>query len=110
MAEPLESDSGIVVKVTYPDGSSKNLAYPEKISSGELIKDSLTVSGAVFTLAEIKQYTKEYKRSKGAIKGAFKFVAGVSKEGINFEIDKKPVWEIERMTEVTYRLKDEKST
>jgi len=61
----MKGSTGIVAKVTTPGKKPIYLAYPETISSDDLVKDATTVASIGLVPKEIKVITKKIERSRG---------------------------------------------
>lgn len=98
-------DMGIVATVTTAVATVR-VGFPEKTSSGFIIQNSFEASGKKWTLKEARFRTEEYERARGIRDGGYNFTVGGSVEGGEVKLEKKPVWEIKRMVDLTYKIED----
>lgn len=108
MTRPLEGDTGIVATVTTAV-TTIHIGFPETTSSGFIIQTAFEAAGGRLTLEEVRIHVERYERARGIGKGGYRLKMGGSVEGGEVEIEKKPIWEMKSMTDLTYKIED-KST
>jgi len=108
MTDSVDGDkgsTGIVAKVTLPDGVVKSLAYPETTSSHFMIVDTLKFASVELTLDEVNIRVEELERSRGIRDGGIEAGIDISpvsgSVGVNFKREPRRI--INTMVDLTYR-------
>ncbi len=101
----IKGKSCIVATLSFPDGEVRHLAYTESTSSGDIIKDAVTVANSILVVDEVRIHTEEFERSRGLRDGGVNvgFNLDPASGSVGFHFERKAKKEIKTIKDIVFR-------